>query len=106
MDIEMTKDAAKMLGILYKSYMSRRKDGESKRNARRFEDEYFSTEAPFSAMNSSDINDTRLELGCRGLLKNYIAGDCELTDDAIVYLENRFKNGLTDVLSFLSQFVP
>ena len=28
-----------------------------------------------------------------------------LTDKTIIYMENRFKNGLKDVLSFLSNFV-
>lgn len=106
MEIELTKDADKMLSNLYKSFINRRKGGQSKRDARRFTDEYFSTETPFASMNRSDVEDTRLELAHSNLLKNYIGGDCDLTDSALVYLENRFKNGLADVLSFLSQFIP
>lgn len=29
-----------------------------------------------------------------------------LNDFAIVYMENRFKNGIVDTLSFLAQFIP
>lgn len=106
MSIEITNDADKMLGILYKTLLTRRKDGQPKRDARVFEDTYFSSTEPFSKMHSSDVEDARMELGRAGLLKNYIGGDCELTDSAIYYLENRFKNGLADVLSFLAQFIP
>lgn len=106
MAIEITSDADKMLGVLYKTYLSRRKDGQAKRDAREFEDGYFSSTEPFSSMHISDVEDSRMELDRAGLLKNYIGGDCELTDSAIYYLENRFKNGLADVLSFLAQFIP
>ena len=106
MGVELTRDAEAMLVALYKVYLSRRKDGQSKQVARYFDDVFFSTQESFSQMNCSDVNDTRLELGQCGLLRNYIGGDCELTTNAIIYLENRFKNNLADVLSFLSQFIP
>ena len=106
MSIEITKDAEKMLVALYKTYLSRRKNGLSKQEACYFADDYFSTEKPFSEENCNDVNDTRIELGEAGLLRNFIGGDCELTKPAIIYLENRFKNDLTDVLSVLAQFIP
>lgn len=106
MRVEITKDAEKMLVALYRAFLDRRKEGLSKRDARRFEDGYFSREKPFSSMNPADVSDTRMELYQCNLLKIYIGGDCELSDSAIIYLENRFKNGLTDVLSFLAQFIP
>lgn len=106
MAIEITRDAEKMLVSLYNVYLKRRKEGQSKRDARRFDDLFFAQHAPFTEMHRSDVSDTRLELGQNGLLRNYIAGDCELTDAAIYYLENRFKNGLSDVISFLAQFIP
>lgn len=106
MSVEITKDAEKMLVALYNAFLDRRRNGLSKRDARRFADEYFIHEKPFSSMNPADVTDTRMELWQCNLLKIYIGGDCELSDSAIVYLENRFKNGLTDVLSFLAQFIP
>ncbi len=104
--IELTKDADKMLCTLYKVFLNRKKEGKSKRESRRFEDSYFIEKDPFLSMNQEDVTDTRLELARNGLMKIYIGGDCDLTDAAIVYLENRFKNGVADVLSFLSQFIP
>ena len=106
MQIEITKDSEKLLVDLYKVYLDRRKAQQSKQEAHRFEDGFFETEKPFSKMHPDDVTDSRLELGQANLLTNYIGGDCELTTTAIIYLENRFKNNLTDVLSFLSQFVP
>ena len=106
MNVEITKDAEKMIVALYKVYLSRRKAGQSKQEARRYEDNYFDITSPFSKMHPADVSDTRLELAQCGLLRVYIGGDCELTDHAIIYLENRFKNGLSDVLSFIAQFIP
>lgn len=106
MQIEITKDSENFLVNLYKVYIDRRKAQQSKQEARRFEDGFFDAEKPFSKMHPDDVTDARLELGQAGLLKNYIGGDCELTNPAIVYLENRFKNNMSDVLSFLSQFIP
>lgn len=104
-DVDITKDSEKLLCSLYKVFLDRRKSGEPKRSARRFEDEFFSANEPFASMDPSDVDDSILELHRKGLLKVFIGGDCDLTDDALVYLENRFKNGLVSVLSFLAQFV-
>ena len=106
MKVEITKDAEKMLVALYRVYLSRRKDGQSKQEARRYNDGYFVETDPFSKMHPTDVSDTQLELAQSGLLKVYIGGDCELTDHAIVYLENRFKNGLNEVIAFITQFIP
>ena len=39
-------------------------------------------------------------------LKEDIIGNITLSDKMISYMENRFKKGLVDVLSFLAQFIP
>lgn len=106
MQVELTRDAERMLVMLYEIYLSRRNGGKSKQEARRFDADFFSTTKPFVSMHRSDISDSRLELGQCGLLRNFIGGDCELTTPAIIYLENRFTNNVVDVLSFLSQFIP
>lgn len=106
MNVEITKDAEKMLVILYNVFLDRQKSGMSKRDARRFTNDYFLQEKPFAFMCRSDVTDARMELANSNLMSIYMGGDCELTDIAIVYLGNRFKNGLIDVLSFLAQFIP
>ena len=103
---QLTNDAEKMLCSLYKVYLNRRKDGFSKSEAREFEESYFHANEPFSRMDIDDVYDTMQELHRHDFLFMDITGNCELTSDAIAHLENRFKNGLVDVLSFLAQFIP
>ena len=104
MDVEITRESEKLLCMLYKVYLDRRKSGEPRECARQFEDAFFSSAEPFASMNRDDVDDLLQELARKGMLKTFIVGDCELTDEAIVYLENRFKNGLISVISFLAQF--
>lgn len=40
---------------------------------------------------------------CKG---DDLASDISLTDKTIIYMENRFKNGLKDILAFLTNFLP
>lgn len=35
-----------------------------------------------------------------------LANEISISDSTIVYMENRFKNGLKDIASFLSHFIP
>lgn len=102
----LTKDADKMVCTLYKVFLNHRKEGQSREEARCFEDLFFIQEKPFSTMNRQDVSDLQLELARANYIKRNIMGDCKLTDIAIIDLENRFKNGVADVLSFLSQFIP
>jgi hypothetical protein len=48
---------------------------------------------------------TFLELGQKKYLKIYITGDFEITNQAIIYMENRFKNGLLDLVDFVTKFI-
>lgn len=104
--IAITNDADKMICCLYKEYLSRRKHGVSKLNARRFQDEYFGSDNILSKWLSSDISDTLLELGQKKYLKVFIGGDFEFQDEAIIYMESRFKNGLIEITDFITKFIP
>lgn len=92
--IQLTSDADKMICCIYKSFLQRRKDGLTKPEARRFAENYFLTESKLSSWNAGDISDTLLEIGRANLVKIYIGGNFDLTDTGIIYMENRFKNGL------------
>ena len=104
--MQLTKDADKMICCIYKSFLQRRKDGNSKPSARRFEAEYFSTDKILSAWNREDLSDTLLEIARAGLVKIFIGGNFDLTDQGIIYMENRFMNGLKEVSEFVSKFIP
>lgn len=104
--MQLTKDADKMLCCLYKEYLERRKLGNSKRDSKRFSNEYTSSDPILSTWHKSDISDTILELGQKGFLKVYIGGDFDLTDMSIIYMENRFKNNISEISDFISKFIP
>lgn len=102
----MTKDADKMLCCLYKEYLNRIKAGSSKNSSRDFSNEYPSSDEILSKWHPDDVSLTKKELMQAGYLTINIIGDFRLTDKAIYYMENRFKNGLNEVIDFVTKFVP
>lgn len=105
MEIELTKDAQHLVAVTYKLYLERRKSGISKLNAKLFDEDEL-REREFRLEAPADFSETVREM-CRVFgCKQYVVGTFSLSDQAIVYMENRFKNGLKDVLSFLAQFIP
>lgn len=103
MDTELTKDAQKLVALLYKSYLERRKSGMSKTNAKFFElNEIYS----LTDDSPEDVDETIREIKSVYPLKEDIIGNITLSDKIISYMENRFKKGLVDILSFLAQFIP
>ena len=103
MDTELTKDAHKLGALLYKSYLERRKSGMSKANAKFFEpNEIYA----LTDESHEDVDETIREIKSVYPLKEDIIGNITLSDKMISYMENRFKKGLVDVLSFLAQFIP
>lgn len=104
--MELTKDADKMLCCLYKEYLQRIKLGNSKTSSRDFYADYTKTDKFLSTWHEDDIATVRNELGRKHFLKVNILGDFTLTDDAITYMENRFKNNLSELTDFISKFIP
>ncbi|WP_418441512.1 hypothetical protein [Candidatus Allofournierella excrementavium] len=105
MEPVLTKDAEKMIVAAYQVYLERRKTGMDKLSAR-----YFSAgilkEKHFKNFSMRDYTETVREM-CRAFgCKPYTHGGFMLSDEALYYMENRFKNGVADTLSFLSQFIP
>ena len=94
-----------MLAQIYKAYLERRKDGTQKRRAKDFtvlenwppeyEEEWL----------SADANETMNELRRVGFIKRGLDREFVLCDEAIVYMEGRFKRGLSDVTDFLSKLL-
>lgn len=99
---ELTKDADKVICCVYKEYLERRKSGMSKSQAKEFDGNFYRNVKALSKWNSSDVSDTLQELHNKQYIKKNIIGDFSLLDDAVVYMENRFKNGLSEVMDFIS----
>lgn len=100
--MQLTKDADKLACTLYKEYLSKRKSGVSKSDAKYFE----SIVNLLPDWHPDDIDETLSELKRAGFVKRYVSGDFVLLDDLIIYMENRFKNGLTEVTDFITKFIP
>lgn len=104
--MELTKDSDKLICSAYKNYLERRKSGESKLNAKHFKSGFYKEIKALASWNEQDVRDTLAELKRANFVKLYIDGGFQLNDSAIIYMENRFKNGLADVTEFLSKFIP
>lgn len=106
MAIELSKDSDKFLCIIYKDFLQRRKNGESKAEAKRFTTDYLESFVPLYQWHPQDISEARMELGKKHLIKNWIGTGFYIEDDGIIYMENRFKNSLKEVADFINKFIP
>lgn len=108
--MELTKDAEKLICLLYKSYLQKRKSGISKSQATCFGSSHDIHEQLCPELIFEDVDDTCRELSRADLLNclwaDNIAYHVILSDSAIIYMENRFKNGLVEVLEFVDKIKP
>lgn len=101
MNSELTKDSRKTLKVIYDTYCSRRKSGQSKALASNFD-------AP-ECDGSSAINgfeDAKNELKAAGFITMDILGDFQLTDKAIIFMENFTKESILTWIEFGAKFIP
>ena len=107
--MDLTKDSKKMLCMLYKDYLEKRNSGFSKSEAKSFGSSHNIHEALLPNWAFEDVDDTCRELSKAGMLDCFwadnIAYHVNLSDTAISYMDNRFKNGLKDIASFLSSLI-
>ncbi len=99
---ELTKDADKLICCIYKEYLEKCKSGMSKSQAKEFDGNFYLNVKTLSKWNSADVSDTLQELHDKKLILKNVIGDFKLLDSAITYMENRFKNGLSEVMDFIS----
>ena len=107
--MDLTKDSEKLLCLLYKDYLEKRKSGLSKSSSNSFGNSHDIHEHLCPDWIFEDVDDTCRELSRVGLLHclwaDNIAYHVALSDSGIIYMENRFKNGLLGVVDFLSKFL-
>lgn len=103
--MEFTKDTSKVLTAIYKTYLERRKDGYSKSSAKQFDLEFYKDISCLSSWSEDDILDSLSELSKAKFIKEYISGDFEVQDSLIIQMENRFKNGISEVTKYLADLV-
>lgn len=103
-NIILSRDADKALCLIYKEYLSRRKNNISKSSACCFNSTDFYT--LFPSVNMEDFSSNLEELKGNHLIELYIEGSFILNSNAIVYMENRFKNGILELSDFIAKFIP
>ena len=107
---QLSRDAEKLFCNMYKQYLEKRSSGSSKFDANYFYDTHRVHETFCRDELFDDVDEIVWELKRKG----YIVGDrgedilsnISISSAGIVYMENRFKNGLKEVLSVLANFVP
>lgn len=100
MEAKLTKESRRVLKTIYDVYCGRRKDGLSKSSAIRFED------PAFGGVQIDGLEDARHELSTAGFIRCFITGDFDLTDDAIIFMENFTKDSILKWLEFGTNFIP
>lgn len=110
MEVNLTKDAEKLLCAMYKDYLEKRKSGSSKSHANYWGTSHVIHENLLPKWSFEDVDDICRELSRAEMIKcgwgDNIALYISISDLGIIYMENRFKNGLKDVASFLGNFIP
>lgn len=104
--MQLTKDADKLACSMYKAYLEKRKDGTDKSTARCFEVHEMQSFKSCSNWSHDDICSTVAELKHAGLGTMYYDGGFRANEQFIIYMENRFKNGLKEVAEFIGNFIP
>ena len=103
--VRLTRDAGRLLAMMYKRYLNSIADGIPRRSARYFIDSEQIRALFLPDMDLADVDDLVRELAAADLiLTRYldnICCDCELTTACIVLMENRFADGVKDILDFL-----
>ena len=102
----LTNDADKLICQLYKAYLEKRKNGVDKLNSMHFSFPEIKTLKPFSQWSDSDVKSAIAEVSRAGFGTMYFDGGFMANDQFITYMENRFKNGLSEVVDFITKFIP
>lgn len=94
----LIKPCAKYIG-----YLTRTKDGEARVNARDFSNIKMWENILFEDCQTEDVLDGLIELANAKMIELYISNGFVVETNAIIYMENRFKNGLSEVLDFIGK---
>ena len=106
---DLTKEQKYLLLSMYKEVLNR-KPALSMEKANYFEDSDVVQELILPDQSSDHVSDLCWKLKAKGYIHcnpgDDLANDIVLSDKTIIYMENRFKNGIKDIAMFLSNFLP
>ena len=106
-EIKLTKDSDALICAIYKEYLQRRKDGIPKGKAKSLGSAEDIQRTIVPKWQLGDVEDALWELDRTDLMVCQ-PGDntvyyATLDNNGIIYMENRFKNGLSDVLGYIEK---
>lgn len=105
MEIELTKHSDAIICTLYKAYLERRKDKKTINESRRFGSAKDVHREYFSEWLFDDIETGCYELKQKSLIQAICADGTivrmSLSDEGLLYMENRFKNKINNVVNYL-----
>lgn len=104
--MELTKDSDKLVCYLYREYLSRRKSGIDKSNAKHFSFQEIHNLPIIHSWSESDTKATIAEISRADFGKMYLDGGFMANDRFIIYMENRFKKGFVELTDFIAKFIP
>ena len=107
---QLSKDDDFLICTLYKNFLEKVKNGSSKSEARWCGSSDEIQEILLSKWSKDDVATACWELHSKGLLEcspgDDIAYTTYLTDNGIIYMENRFSNKINKVLDYISKIKP
>lgn len=109
-EIKLSKDNDFLICTLYKSYLEKVKNGMSKSNARSLGSSDEIQEQLLKNWHKDDVATSCFELCDKGLLTCLPADDIAyrtyLTEDGIIYMENRKLDKLDKLIDYISKLKP
>lgn len=106
-NVKLTKDSDILICAIYKYYLENRKKGFSKSYCKNLDSSQTIQKNIMPKWSFEDVDETCRELARAHLLNCDYADDVVysvfLTDEAILYMENRFKNGLSELLDYFQK---
>ncbi|WP_034439165.1 hypothetical protein [Clostridium ihumii] len=106
----LPKESKKLFCILYKQYLKNLKDNMSKSRARFMDNSDYIQKNLYSHLSVDDVSDICRNLHHNDFIECHFGDDLVLdvsiTDDAIAFMQHRFKNGIKDLTTFITSLIP
>ncbi|MEY8355862.1 hypothetical protein AALB39_21225 [Lachnospiraceae bacterium 54-53] len=103
---ELTKNADKFICYSYKYHLEQLQNGGSIAQSKIISFDTAISFKDFYKLHPEDVKEIISEAARAGYGEMTMEGNFFIDDQMIVYMENRFKNGLMEVLDTVSKFIP
>lgn len=109
-DVKLSKDADRLICLIYKYYLELKNNGFSKTDAKSFGNSRNVNQKIIPEWSFEDTDDTCRELDRASLLDIFYAdnecAEISLSDNGIIYMENRFFNKIDKLVDYIDKLKP